>query len=754
MTTNRTFAHENNLATLPLPSLASTGEQVMRALTPLLGSDEIAVLQAKVDQFVQSKDVKALQQCLEQIHSDSPNYLQSRGISHTTGNVYGDLRGGTLPRNPFFILEDDPLKNIAPSQEFRASVLTISSLRFFLALKQGKLKPDLGGRDKSPLTMTGYHSLFSTAVIPEGSGVNLKKSLNSKHIVILSKGQFYYLEVLNENDQIWFTKHELKEIMRAIIDDKVPATTPSISVFTTESKTNWKLARDRLCLSNEQNMALIDSAMFVVCLDSESPKTDLEKIQFIAHGTNKIDSNGIQVGTCINRYYDKLNLVITSNSVAACIYPASVIDGTNALRFISDIYTDSVLRLARIINGGNKNYTLWPDINTDPCDNSVQKPWFHKLNFQLPNDIINGLHLAESRLADLILQHEYICKKVPNFGKAYVKDKMKLPIDSFVQICVQITYYALYGKLTSTFEPVSTRKFKDSRTEPICIQSPETLDLAQKFISQIPDFEKWEAFLTAVNSHKKMAIEASNGEGFERHLSALRSVYIQREKLYEMYPNLPRTKSVQPPALLFDPMLELIYKPELLVANCGNPALDFFGITPSLSTGFGIGYIIKDDSITFVASSQWRQTSRFLDTLERVFFEMKRIWKLVVMNNQNSVVDANDSRLANLQSYIKSIPMSLIQSNNSYNLTNQPNGAPLVYSSGPSSLNGDGYILGGYDYFDVNEINMRSGFQSKVQSRTITREQSKVDLQSLFVNIKNDHTGKDIGRKVSIQQDI
>ncbi|ODV82893.1 hypothetical protein CANARDRAFT_187302, partial [[Candida] arabinofermentans NRRL YB-2248] len=53
-------------------------------------------------------------------------------------------------------------------------------------------------------------------------------------------------------------------------------------------------------------------------------------------------------------------------------------------------------------------------------------------------------------------------------------------------------------------------------------------------------------------------------------------------------------------------------------ANCGNPALNLFGVTPAIPFGFGIGYIIKDDSLAIVASSQWRQTNRFLDTLNSV----------------------------------------------------------------------------------------------------------------------------------------
>lgn len=94
------------------------------------------------EEFANSEICETLQSHLKKIADSTDNYLHSEGISTTTSNVYGDLRGQTLPRNPFFILEDDPMKNIVPSQEYRAAVLTCSTLRFIVALKFGYLKPD------------------------------------------------------------------------------------------------------------------------------------------------------------------------------------------------------------------------------------------------------------------------------------------------------------------------------------------------------------------------------------------------------------------------------------------------------------------------------------------------------------------------------------------------------------------------------------------------------------------------------------
>lgn len=745
-----TFEKEDSLPRLPLPELKDSTMQALSALKPLILDSDFEKLVKEGEDFVNSKQAQILQQHLAELAKTNNNYLNSEGIFSTTSNVYGDLRGLTLPRNPFFILEDDPMINFAPTQEYRAAVLTTSSLRFIVALKQGTLKPDVNPITNQPLTMSSYKNLFGTTVISENNGVGLKKSLNSKHIIFLSRGQFYSLTVLTENDQIWFSKHELSAVIKHIINDSLHERSKyNVGTFTTESKSTWKMARLALETSNAEQMQIIDSALFVVCLDHENfniNDTTENKIQFVSHGTSKIDSNGIQYGTCVNRYYDKLNLVITKNATAACIYPASIIDGTTVLRFISDIYTDSVLRLARHING--KNYTLWTEINTIPVDAKIVKPDYERVKFNLTNETCNGLHLAESRLGDIINQHEYVAKKI-NIGKRYIKEKMKLAPDSFLQICIQITYYALYGKCPSTFEPVSTRRFRDARTEPICIPSGPILDLCQAFISQTSDSEKWKLLLEAVKNHKEMAKKASMGLGFERHLSALRSAFIQRNSLNNSNTKLPKIEGTSIPPFIFNPHLENLYKPELIAANCGNPALDYFGITPSIPSGFGLGYIIKDNYITIVGSSQWRQTGRFLDTLERVFVHLRQIWKDVIAHPP--------TRDTELQSYVQSIPMDMVASNNS-------NWLPSVVSKGgstsgkTSSKEADAYILGGYDYFDVEQLNFRSELASRVQSRTISRVNSQANLgkSPSFKNVNSaqNHKPITVGRVLKMRNDI
>ena len=55
-----------------------------------------------------------------------------------------------------------------------------------------------------------------------------------------------------------------------------------------------------LCLS------IVDEALFVVCLDDTAPETVGDLCSNYMCGTYKLDEGGEQVGTCTNRWYDKV----------------------------------------------------------------------------------------------------------------------------------------------------------------------------------------------------------------------------------------------------------------------------------------------------------------------------------------------------------------------------------------------------------------------------------------------------------------
>ena len=70
-----------------------------------------------------------------------------------------------------------------------------------------------------------------------------------------------------------------------------------------------------------------------------------------------------------------------------------------------------------------------------------------------------------------------------------------------------------------------------------------------------------------------------------------------------------------------------LHRPSSPLSSLPFTALRLFGFGAVNANGFGIGYIIKDDSIAFCAASKHRQTQRFLDALKAYFIEVHRMMK-------------------------------------------------------------------------------------------------------------------------------
>jgi len=79
------------------------------------------------------------------------------------------------------------------------------------------------------------------------------------------------------------------------------------------------------------------------------------------------------------------------------------------------------------------------------------------------------------------------------------------------------------------------------------------------------------------------------------------------------------------PAIFTDPGWALLCTSIISTSNCGNPALRLFGFGPVAADGYGIGYIIRENGLSFVASSKHLQTKRFLDTLQSYLLEIQRM---------------------------------------------------------------------------------------------------------------------------------
>ncbi|KAH9200489.1 hypothetical protein LQ764DRAFT_95410 [Zygosaccharomyces rouxii] len=707
-----TYAWESSLSQLPLPDVSRTLGQLQDSLTPLYFSDgyyrapmdheKLQEFSHSVKDFLNSKLCDKLQSTLESYRTSSNCYLDSLPLE-INNNSTRELENDVLPRNPLLMLEDDILPKV--SQVDRSAILAHAALRFISALKQRVLPPDRDGSNGLPLTMLPYENLFGTTRCPvlapgevesfdlnkpfsdseldstyligrdeeedvEDSdewpvndtfsqhGITMRKYSDSRHLLVISRGQYYTVEVLDDKGNVLYDPSNLTTVFNYILEDSIrnedSSASTALGSLTSHSFRSWKYARKRLERKFPDELRLIDSALFVLVLDHSSFKDDetttggselqilrdsdensmvnsARNLKRLFYGTSILNDNGHQMGSCVSRWYDKLQLVVTKDSEAAVIWDCFTCDGSAVLRFTSETYTESILRLAREVNLGDPRFSLWPSINSSSTQSTSNKKTLEldpvkitrKIEWKFSDILNTHIHLSETKLADLISRYDMIRLSIP-FGRRDA-DIWGVKPDAMIQIALQVAHFALYGKIIYGVEPVSTRGFKNSRSCFIDIQSDDLLKLCREFIANsLDDTSKLNKFLIACKLHTQRVRNAKVGDGFEKHFNALRWLFKFNEH-YGVSLDSEDRKIGEP--IFESPILVPFLVPEFLAANCGNAATTAFAITPDNPNGFGVGYTLKGDCCDLTVTSQFRQGGRLMFMLNWVLSEISRMWK-------------------------------------------------------------------------------------------------------------------------------
>lgn len=539
-----------------------------------------------------------------------------------------------LSLNPFFVLSSDVTPRNDP-QLSRAASLILSSLAFIHDLRTGQLKADnIRG---TPLDMDQYERLFASCRVPTDMGCRMETYDDSRHIVVLRRGQFYWFDVLDSKNRPMLSDREILTNLQGIVADadKIPVTDTAqsaVGILTTENRKIWSNLRNELRESNKRNaksLAIVESALFVVCLDDAEP-ADLGELcgNFLCGGYRL--EHGTQVGTCTNRWYDKLQIIVCSNGEAGVNFEHTGVDGHTVLRYAADVFTELVLLFAKSINPSTPSlfkakmspFAKNSKTPREPDDVETEadtKP--KKLEWALTPDLKQGVRFAETRISDLICQNDSKALEFRGYGANFIKRHGFSP-DAFVQMAFQAAYYNLYGRVESTYEPAMTKTFLHGRTEAIRTVQRESVHFVKTFSSETASpAEKIQALRDACKRHTVLTRECSQGMGQDRHLYAMHSL-IQRDIC------AARERGEKPPKvpeLFRDPGYGTLGASVLSTSNCGNPALRLFGFGPVTPEGYGIGYIIKDEAINVCMSSKHLQTRRLLKTLQAYLLEVRQL---------------------------------------------------------------------------------------------------------------------------------
>ena len=234
-----------------------------------------------------------------------------------------------------------------------------------------------------------FRALFGASRVPRHTKDAISVDKDSNHVSVMCCNQLFHFQALWPQDgDVAVDEGDIGDILQAISihahkihnqdssssseDNKTTSDESSLSalgVLTSLGRKQWAKAREEMIAysptKNTEGFRLVDTALFVLVLDDYIPKNKHEAASNMLHGSYELSSSEqqststevvvgdynkeYQSGSCTNRWYDKLQIIVTADGGAGINFEHSAIDGHTALRFVSDIYADTVISFAQSI---------------------------------------------------------------------------------------------------------------------------------------------------------------------------------------------------------------------------------------------------------------------------------------------------------------------------------------------------------------------------------------------------------------------
>lgn len=588
------YQFQETLPRIPLPRLEETCDRYLRIVAPLLLDTELAQTRAAVMDFQRGSGPQ-LQRQLERIVCSTSNnylyklveesYLEYRSPLPINTNFAGVLSSVSASSNPTRL----------------AATLIYNTLRFYLKVKHRELEPDLDIYQKGihPLCMMQYDNLFGTARIPGikcdhlwrcPSGNHLQSTINQEHIIVIRHNVFYALNLIQGEELP--TVEAIAQQLDWIIENTAPGE-PALGALTALPRSKWAVLRfyiAALASENAHSLALLDSALFVVCLDETTP-TDLETVSRNAlHGDGR------------NRWFDKpLQLIFTPDGHSAINLEHTGFDGYTIMRFLATVNSDrqeqgEPLSTATVIR----------------CDPPLRLEW------SLTQELLEDIKQASAAVDCLIAQNDTGVLEFNKFGQDLIKQHNLSP-DAVVQLSLQLAYARLHGEIACVSESVHTRNFQYGRWEDVRVVTPESVSLISAFTEITSDEARYSALKLAVAAHVARRLACKQGQGVERHLFALYT--------------LARYQNTVPDIFLDKAYTEVYSQPVVSTSSlAAGKGLAVFGFGPVVSHGYGVGYLTGSDQITFNVTSKYRQTGKYIEHIRQCLSELGQL--MVTMSSK------------------------------------------------------------------------------------------------------------------------
>ncbi|KAM4721091.1 carnitine O-palmitoyltransferase 2, mitochondrial [Rhinophrynus dorsalis] len=580
-----TMHFQKSLPRLPIPKLEDSIKRYLNAQRPLLDDEQFR----KTEQLAKNFQLGVGKQLDEElVLQDKQNKLTSY-ISGPWFDMYLSARDPiVLNFNPFMSFTPDP-KPGYNDQLIRATNITVSAMRFLKTIRAGYLEPEIFHLNPAksdtltfrklirlvpsalswygaymvnayPLDMSQYFRLFNSTRLPKLNRDELLTDVSGRHLLVLRKGNFYVFNVLDKDGNV-VNASEIQAHLKHIISDPSPEPEFALGYLTSEERNTWAVLRQKLLDNgNQEALKKVDTAVFCLCLDDFSTKDRIHLSHNMLHGTG------------LNRWYDKsFSIIMTEDGTTAINFEHSWGDGVAVLRFQNEVFKDSTQR---------------PAVSPLSCPAIVDSSKaVQKLNFHLDDSLKAAVVNAKKKFDAAVNSLTIETMEFKRGGKDFLKTQ-KLSPDAISQLAFQMAFLRQYGQTTATYESCSTAAFKHGRTETIRPASIYTKKCSEAFVlhpSQHSLAELRNMLEDCSKYHGQLTKEAAMGQGFDRHLFALKY--------------LSASKGLPMPEIYQDPSYIRLNHNVLSTSTLTSPAVQLGGFAPVVPDGFGVGYGVHDEWI-------------------------------------------------------------------------------------------------------------------------------------------------------------
>ncbi|KAF4446466.1 carnitine O-acetyltransferase [Fusarium austroafricanum] len=570
---------QDSLPRLPVPTLEETAKRYLKSLHPLLSASEYEASKKAVEEFVRPGGVGSKLQEKLVAKREDPN-TKNWIYEWWNDAAYLSYRDPVVPYVSYFYSHRDDRRRRDPAK--RAAAITTSALEFKKQVDAGTLEPEY--MKKLPICMDSYQWMFNASRVaakPADYPVKFSPDQN-KHIIAIRKNQFFKIQ--HEVDGKQLNTSELEQQFKRVYE--IAQRVPAVGALTSENRDVWAEARDILIKANPKNkyaLEAIESSSFVVCLDDAAPVTLEERAHQYWHGDGA------------NRWYDKpLQFIVNDNGTSGFMGEHSMMDGTPTHR-LNDYVNDLIF--------GNK---------LDFSDPSVRSnlPDPQHVNFEITPEVQSEIDRATKDFNDVIAKHELAVQAYQGYGKGLIK-KFKCSPDAYVQMIIQLAYYKMYGKSRPTYESAATRRFQLGRTETCRTVSDDSVAWVKAMSdSSIDDKTRVELFRKAINAHVEYITAASDGKGVDRHLFGLKKLLEPGQEV---------------PAIYKDPAYSYSGSWHLSTSQLSSEFFNGYGWSQVIDAGFGIAYMINENSLNFNIVSKGLGSDRMSYYLNEAANDMREL---------------------------------------------------------------------------------------------------------------------------------